>query len=171
MTVPQPEAARRNSFYLKRTASCFDPQSECTIVFAQPFIERELWTDYVRGACESYRRHGVEKALDTDALREGADTVIFAACVNGAGQVVAGLRGRGPYHCADECHALLEWSGQPGRDAVRKMVEDRLPFGVVAMKTAWLADDPERSGPLTSASPGTPRHAREPLDIQLTIPT
>jgi hypothetical protein len=171
MTVPQTEAARRNSYYLKRTASCWDPQSECTIVFAQPSVERELWTDYVRGACESYRRHGVEKALDTDALREGADTVIFAACVNGAGQVVAGLRGRGPYQCADECHALLEWNGQPGRDAVRKMVEDRLPFGVVEMKTAWVADDPDRSGPLTSAISRTPLHAMNLLDIQFIVAT
>ena len=57
--------------------SCWDPDSECTIVFAQPAIERELWTDYVRGACHSYRKHGVEKALDMDALRNGADTITF----------------------------------------------------------------------------------------------
>ena len=77
---------------------------------------------------------GSRKALDMDALHSGADTVLFAACVNDAGRVVGGLRARGPFQSADECHALLEWSGQPGQDAVRKMVTDRLPFGVVEMK-------------------------------------
>ena len=171
MTVPQTEAARRNFVALKRSPSCWDPDSECTIVFAQPSIERELWLDYARGACQSYRKHGVDRALDMDALRSGDDTVIFAACVNDAGRVVAGLRGRGPYQSADECHALLEWSGQPGQDAVRKMVTDRLPFGVVEMKTAWVADDPDRSRALTSAISRTPLHALGLLDIQFIVAT
>jgi hypothetical protein len=171
MTVPQTEAQGRNLVSLKRSPSCWDPDSECRIVFAQPAIERDLWLDYVRGACESYRKHGVEKALDMDALRSGADTVIFAACVNDAGRVVAGLRGRGPYQSADECHALLEWSGQPGLEAVRKMVTDRLPFGVVEMKTAWVADDPEYSRALTSAISRTPLHAMPLLDIQFIVAT
>lgn len=171
MTAPQSEAAGRNFVSLNRSRSCWDPDSETTIVFAQPAIERDLWLDYVRGACENYRKHGVERALDMDALRSGADTVIFAACVNQAGRVVAGLRGRGPYQSADECHALLEWSGQPGYAAVRKMVTDRLPFGVVEMKTAWVADDPEHSRQLTSAISRTPLHAMPLLDIQFIVAT
>jgi hypothetical protein len=106
-----------------------------------------------------------------EALRSGEDTVIFAACVNDAGRVVAGLRGRGPYGSADECHALLEWNGQPGQDAVRKMVADRLPFGVVEMKTAWVADDPDRGRQLTSAISRTPLHALNLLDIQFIVAT
>ncbi len=153
----------------ERSPSCWDPDSECTIVFAQPAIERALWIDYVRGACESYRKHGVERALDMDALQSGSDTILFAACVNDAGRVVGGLRARGPYQSADECHALLEWSGQPGQDAVRKMITDRLPFGVVEMKTAWVADDPERSRQLTSAISRTPLHAMNLLDIQFIV--
>ena len=70
---------------------------------------------------------------------------------------------------ADECHALLEWSGQPGLDAVRKMITDRLPFGVVEMKTAWVTDDPERSRQLTSAISRTPLHAMNLLDIQFIV--
>jgi hypothetical protein len=171
MTVPQTETACRNFVTLKRRPSCWDPDSECTIVFAQPSIERELWLDYVRGACQSYRKHGVERALDMDALRRGDDTVLFAACVDESGRVVAGLRGRGPYRSADECHALLEWSGQPGLEAVRKMVADRLPFGVVEMKTAWVADDPDRSRQLTSAISRTPLHALTLLDIQFIVAT
>ena len=117
MTAPHTTAVRRNFVSLETTPSCWDPETECTIVFARPEVERDLWIDYVRGARRSYRKHGVERALDMDALQKGADTIIFAACVNDAGRVVAGLRGRGPYQSADECHALLEWSGQPGQDA------------------------------------------------------
>jgi hypothetical protein len=171
MTVPQTEAASRSFVSLKDTPSYWDPDSECTIVFAQPAIERELWKDYVRGACQNYRKHGVDKALDMDALRSGADTIIFVTCVNGAGRVVGGVRGRGPYQSADECHALLEWNGQPGRDAVRKMVTDRLPFGVVEMKTAWVTDDPERSRLLTTAMSRTSCHTMNLLDIQFIMAT
>jgi hypothetical protein len=171
MTVPHTAVVRRNVLSLESTPSCWDPQSECTIVFAQPAVERDLWIDYVRGACRSYRKHGVERALDMDALQWGDDTIIFAACVNDAGRVVAGLRGRGPYQSADECHALLEWSGQPGEDAVRKMVTDRLPFGVVEMKTAWVTDDSERTRELTNAISRTPLHAMILLDIQFIVAT
>jgi hypothetical protein len=169
MTLPHPDPERRNVVSLERSPSCWDPVSECTIVFAQPTIERALWMDYVRGACQSYRKHGVERALDTDALQSGADTILFAACVNDAGRVVAGLRARGPYQTADECHAVLEWNGQPGQDAVRKMVTDRLPFGVVEMKTAWVTDDPDRSRQLTSAISRTPLHAMNLLDIRFIV--
>jgi hypothetical protein len=171
MTVPHTVPANSNFVGLEKSPGCWDADSETTIVFAQPSIERDLWSDYVRGACHSYRNHGVERALDMDALRSGADTVIFAACVNDAGRVVAGLRGRGPYKSADECHAILEWNGQPGQDAVRKMVADRLPFGVVEMKTAWVADDPERGRQLTSAISRTPLHAMPLLDIQFIVAT
>jgi hypothetical protein len=171
MTVPQTEAASRNFISLKNTPSYWDPSTECTIVFAQPAIERELWTDYVRGACRSYRMHGVDKALDMDALRSGADTIMFVACVDGAGRVIGGVRGRGPYRSADECHAILEWNGQPGRDAVRKMVSDRLPFGVVEMKTAWVTDDPERNLLLTTAMARTSSHTMNLLDIQFIMAT
>jgi hypothetical protein len=171
MTVSQTEAAGRNFVSLERTPSYWDPESECAIVYAQPAIERDLWRDYVHGACLSYRKHGVEKALDMDALQHGADTTLFAACVNNAGRVVAGLRAKGPYQSADECHALLEWRGQPGLDAVRKMVADRLPFGVVEMKTAWVTDDLERNLALTSAISRTPLHAMNLLDIQFIVAT
>ena len=171
MTVPHTTAVRRDILSLESTLGCWDPESECTIVFAQPAVERDLWIDYVRGAFRSYRKHGVERALDMDALQKGDDTLIFAACVNDAGRVVAGLRGRGPYQSADECHALLEWSGQPGEDAVRKMVTDRLPFGVVEMKTAWVTDDSESSRELTNAISRTPLHAMNLLDIQFIVAT
>lgn len=156
---------------LQDSPSCWDPQTECTVVFADPKVERDLWQDFVRGACKSYSNHGVERALDMDALPSGRDTILFAACVDDAGRVVGGLRAKGPYQSAEECHALQEWSGQPGYAAVRKMVADRLPFGVVEMKTAWVTDDPDRSRQLTSAISRTPLHAMNLLDIQFIVAT
>ena len=51
------------------------------------------------------------------------------------------------------------------------MITDRLPFGVVEMKTAWVTDDPERSRQLTSAISRTPLHAMPLLDIQFIVAT
>jgi hypothetical protein len=171
MTVPHLETATHAVASLRHSPSCWDPETESTIVFAYPALERDLWRDFVRGATRSYCSRGVERALDMDALRTGADTILFAACVDRAGRVVRGLRAKGPYQSADEAHALQEWNGQPGYDAVRKMITDRLPFGVVEMKTAWVTDDPDRSRQLTSAISRTPLHAMGLLDIQFIVAT
>ena len=64
-------------------------------------------------------------------------------------QWLAGSERRGLTESAEESHAVIEWAGRPGLDAVRKMITDRMPFGVVEMKTAWVTDDPERKRTLT----------------------
>ena len=46
---------------------------------------------------------------------------------------------------ADDSHAVVEWAGQPGQQAVRDMINDRVPFGVLEMKAAWVIDDPDRN--------------------------
>lgn len=171
MTVSHLDTAAHAVASLQRSPSCWDPETECAIVFAHPMIEPDLWRDFVHGATRSYTKRGVVKALDAEALRSGADTVLFAACVDRAGRVVGGLRAKGPYQSADEAHALHEWSGQPGYEAVRKMITDRLPFGVVEMKTAWVTDDPDRSRQLTDAISRTPLHAMGLLDIQFIVAT
>jgi hypothetical protein len=171
MRVPHLDAAAHAVASLRDSPSCWDPETECSIVFAHPAVEPDLWQDFVEGAVRSYSSRGVEKALDLEALHSGADTILFAACVDRAGKVMGGLRAKGPYRSADEAHALQEWSGQPGYDEVRKMITDRLPFGVVEMKTAWVTDDPERSRQLTSAISRTPLHAMGLLDIQFIVAT
>ena len=171
MTVPHLDFADHAVANLRHSPSCWDSETECAIVFAHPAVEPELWGDFVDGATRSYTGRGVQKALDMEALRSGDDTILFAACVDDAGRVVGGLRAKGPYRSADEAHALKEWSGQPGYDAVRKMIHDRLPFGVVEMKTAWVTDDPDRSRQLTSAISRTPLHAMGLLDIQFIMAT
>ncbi|HEY9266969.1 MAG TPA: hypothetical protein VIQ11_20440, partial [Mycobacterium sp.] len=83
----------------------------------------------------------------------------------------AGIRAKGPYKSTDECHAVLEWDGQPGQDTLRKMVSDRLPFGVAEMKTAWVTNDPDRNRALSYAVARTPLHAMNLLDIQFIVAT
>ncbi|WP_349269372.1 hypothetical protein MPNTM1_05075 [Mycolicibacterium parafortuitum] len=171
MTTPEFRPSALEYAPLTASPSYWDPATECTVVYATPSGERELWRDYVRGAIKNYEKHGVAAALDFDALRTGEDTVLFAACVNDAGDVVGGLRARGPYLSADDCHAVREWDGQPGQAAVHKMVADRIPFGVAEMKTAWVTDNPDESRRLTTAIARTPLHAMTLLDIQFIVAT
>ncbi len=139
-------------YTLPETISWRDEDTGCTIVLAQPDSEPGLWEDCLRGgALNSYaKKHGVEAALDIDSFRDGHDTTLFYTALDENGRMLGGLRAKGgPYLLADESHAIVEWDGQPGQDAVRKMITDRLPFGVVEMKSAWVSDDPARSGELT----------------------
>ncbi|OMC03294.1 hypothetical protein A5733_24600 [Mycobacterium sp. NS-7484] len=171
MTAPQLDAAGRTSVALDESPTWWDPDSECTIVVARPGVERELWNEYVRGAQANYRKHGVEQALDAKALETGDDTALFCVGINTSGRVVGGLRAKGPYRNIDESHAVVEWAGQPGLDSVRKMIGDRLPFGVVEMKTAWVCDDPEQSRALTDTLARMPLHSMTLLNIQFAMAT
>ncbi len=118
-------------------------------MLAQPDSEPTLWQT-TSWSERNYRKHGVEAALDLDSFRDGRDTTLFYTALDADGRVVGGLRAMGPYFDADESHAIVEWEGQPVQDMVRKMITDRLPFGVVEMKSAWVSDDPERAGSLTN---------------------
>jgi hypothetical protein len=136
-------------YRLPETISWRDEDTGCTIVLAQPDSEPELWQDYLQGAQRSYRKHGVEAALDLDSFSDGNDTTLFYTALDESGVMLGGLRAKGPYLRAEESHAIVEWANQPGQETVRKMITDRLPFGVVEMKSAWVSDDPARSGTLT----------------------
>ncbi len=153
------------------SASWWDDDTECTLVVARPADERELWADYLDGAVRSYRRHGVECALDIDRMRRGDDTVLFFAAVDTHGRVAAGVRAKGPLLDADDSHAVVEWDGQPGLPAVRKMINDRAPFGILEMKSAWVTDDRERNRPLTKALARSGFHAMALMDIQFCMAT
>jgi len=136
-------------YRLPETVSWRDTDTGCTMVLAQPSGEPDLWEDYLQGALRSYRKHGVECALDLDSFSDGRDTTLFYTALDDSGRMLGGLRAKGPYGSADESHAIVEWDGHPGQSAVRKMITDRLPFGVVEMKSAWVTDDPDRNRSLT----------------------
>ena len=171
MTLAQPDAKARTEFHLPRSIGWSDPDTECTLTMSQPSADPELWTQYLEGAQRSYRKHGVECALDLDAIRSGQDTILFWAAVDDTGQVVAGVRAKGPLRSADDSHAVVEWAGQPGQRAVRKMITDRVPFGILEMKSAWITDNPDRNRSLTKAIARSGFHAMALLDIQFCLAT
>lgn len=156
---------------LVENISWWDPDADCTMVVSRPDADRGLWEEYLRGAEKSYRRHGVERALDVAAIRDGADTAMFWATLDSKGRVIGGLRAKGPLLSADDSHATVEWAGQPGLAAVRKMITDRVPFGVLELKSAWTTDDRDRAQRLSTALARTPFHAMTLLDIQFCMAT
>jgi hypothetical protein len=81
------------------------------------------------------------------------------------------LRAKGPLRTADDSHAVVEWAGQRGEQAVRKVITDRLPFGVAEMKSAWVTDDRDRSPAMTNTLARTALHTIVALDIQFAMAT
>jgi hypothetical protein len=151
MTVISLDTASVDGFCLRESLSWRDPEIDCTLVVSQPSADPDLWAEYSKGARRSYRKRGVECALDLDALRSGTDTVMFFAVIDDAGRMMAGVRAKGPLQSADDSHAVAEWAGQPGQLAVQNMINDRVPFGILEMKSAWVTDNPDQNRCLTPA--------------------
>jgi hypothetical protein len=158
-------------FQLGQRLSWRDPDVGATLVLSQPTLDPDLWAEFSNGAQASYRKHGVECALDVDALCSGADTIMFFAMIDDAGRVVGGLRAKGPLCSADDSHAVVEWAGQPGQQAVRAMITDRIPFGVLEMKAGWVIDDPDRNRCLITALARSGCHITALLDCQFMMAT
>lgn len=171
MNFPQRDMTRLSDSLYGNGASWWDPDTECTIVVSEPSADPALWTQYLDGALRSYRKHKVEVALNFDSIRDGHDTSLFFAAVDGDGSVLGGVRAKGPLRSAEDSHAVVEWDGRPGERAVRKMITDRLPFGVVEMKSAWVSDDPDRGGSLTKTLARTALPTMTFLDSQFVMAT
>ncbi|GAA4471058.1 hypothetical protein GCM10023094_01040 [Rhodococcus olei] len=151
--------------------SVWDPRSECRFVAARPEEEPELWSAYLDGAREGYHRYGADKALEFDRTRDGSSTSLFFAAIAPDGSVVGGLRAQGPYENVDQAHAVVEWSGQRGEAQVRTMIADRIPFGVVEMKAAWVAVGAPNRGELTRSLGRYGCCTLELLDVQFLLAT
>src|ERR1700722_6779462 len=171
MTVIPMEAASVEGFRLQQGLSWHDPDTDCTLIISQPSTDPDLWTEYALGAQRSYRKHGVEHALDVDALHTGADTILFLVAIDRTGKMVAGVRAKGPLRSADDSHAVVEWAGQPGQQAVCDMINDRVPFGVLEMKSAWVIDEGDQDRCLTAALARTAGHVTALLDVQFCMAT
>lgn len=171
MSVSALDASDALPLCQERSIEWWDPDTECTLVASAPTTEPQLWDEYVRRARDSYRRHGVERALDLTSLRNPTETSLFLAAVDETGRMVAGVRAKGPYRAVDESHAVIEWSGRPGLDTVRKLIADRIPFGVVEVKTAWVTGEPHRNRSLTNALARFPLHSALLLDAKFAMAT
>ena len=153
------------------THSWWDADADCTLVMSHPSADPELWHEYLRGADRSYRKHGVQSALDIDEISDGHDTALFWAALDRPGRVIGGVRAIGPLTGADDSHAVVEWAGQPGLASVRKMIDDRVPFGVLEMKTAFVTDDADKSRRVTRVLARTAFHAMAALELQFCMAT
>lgn len=149
----------------------FDSDTGCTVVVSTPSADPALWDEFVEGAARSYHKHGIERALDMDSLTDEANTQLFHAVINDEGRIAAGIRAKGPLDSPEESHAIVEWADRPGLRTVYKMLSDRLPFGVVEMKTAWMTDDQSRSRALGSTLARTPFTTMALLDAQFVVAT
>jgi hypothetical protein len=171
MSVPHLDTSVYDELRMTQSISWWDAASECTLVMSQPHIDHELWNDFLGGAERSYRRHGVERVLDVAAIRDGGDTSLFWVTIDSAGRVVGGVRAIGPLVAAEDSHALVEWAGHPGLSAVRTMIADRLPFGVVEIKSAWVNADNGRNGSLSDVLARAPLHSTTALNVQFAMAT
>lgn len=171
MSVPQLGSSAGPVLHPAGSFEWWDPDAECTVVVSAPSTDPSLWNEYVTGAERSYRKHRVEKALDLAAFRDGADTAMFWATMDANGRLLGGVRARVPLASTDDSHAVDEWAGQRGLSAVRKMVTDRLPFGVVEVKTAWVTTDPQQAPSITRVLARAPLHSMVGLNAQFAIAT
>ncbi|MCQ4118368.1 hypothetical protein [Rhodococcus tibetensis] len=96
---------------------------------------------------------------------------MFFVALGADGSVAAGVRAQGPYVTAGEAHAMTEWEGDAGAPEVRRMIEDRLPFGVVEAKGAWVSDDAFHRGQLAAALGRFATYSMELLDVQFMLAT
>jgi hypothetical protein len=171
MTTVSLDTTTAEKFSLPKSFSWRDSHINCTLMVAQPSTEPELWSEFVAGAYGSYRMRGVEDALDVDTMRTGSDTIMFFAVLDDAGRMLAALRAKGPLHSADDSHAVIEWAGQPSQQAVRDMINYRLPFGVLEMKSGWVADDADRDLDLTTPLARSAFHMMALIDVQFCMAT
>ncbi|WP_454561382.1 hypothetical protein [Mycobacterium haemophilum] len=150
MTTAQPYAVAPQELRLRKNLSAWISDAECRLVVSQPDLDRTLWDEYLDGAFRTYSKHGVECTLDPD-VSDGNDTCLFFAAVNTQGQVIGGARVIGPLGSAEDSHAVVEWAGNPGLPAVRKMINDRVRFGVVEVKTGWVDSSSDRRDAIAAA--------------------
>lgn len=68
----------------------YDQATGCRVTASTPEAEPELWNQYLDGALESYRKHGLDWVLDLERIRDGADTTLFFAALDPQGRVVGG---------------------------------------------------------------------------------
>jgi len=143
----------------RRTLRHGSPGSGHQWIVTTPGAEPDLWAEYLVGAERSYGAHGVEGVAAVDEIADGATTALLFAAVSDEGRVLGGIRTAGVLAHADEAVALRAWDGHPDRARARAMFEDRLSFGVVELKTGWVAREAPDRRRLTASLARTPLHA------------
>lgn len=164
-------ALTSNAHSGNRVGSYYDPSAGCHFLVARPSAQPDLWTAYLEGARTSYRRFGVERVLEYEKTRDGKSTTLFFAAVDHDGQVAGGMRVQGPYLHPDQAHAVAEWAGHDGTETLRAEICERIPSGVIEMKTGWVCRDAPRRVELTAALARVFVHSVTLLDVRYALGT
>jgi len=168
MTVRELVPTRQPS----RSVSFWDPSSGTRIEAHTPSDRPDLWHRYVEGVTRSYRRYGVEAALDLESFVDGDSTSLFFVAFDPTHEVVAGVRMHGPLGDSAQAHALLEFASDPGGvTTIRRLIDNRLPFGVIEMKGGWVAHDTPQRSELSSTLARCFLHAMVILEAQFAFGT
>lgn len=127
------------------SASFWDSSSGARVEAHSPTERPDLWYEYVSGVSRAYQRYGVESALDLDSFSSGESTSLFFVATSSIGEVIAGLRVHGPLAQADDAHAMSEFDIDPAaQSSVRRLIANRLVFGVLEIKGVWVANSAAR---------------------------
>jgi hypothetical protein len=133
------------------SVSFWDPSSGARLEAHVPEERPDLWHGYVAGVIRAYQRYGVEGALDLDSFANGASTSLFFVATNASGDVIAGLRVHGPLVMPDDAHAISEFDiDRAAQASVRRMIANRLNFGVLEVKGVWVGDSAVRRAELSA---------------------
>lgn len=113
-----------------------DEASGLTLILGDARRSPALWQAFLDGARRRYQLHGIENmvAASDAAIARGIER--FSAIVRD-GQVVAGLRMRGPLTEAD-LPICRELDAFPASEIVHAKIRARLGEGVLEGKTAWV---------------------------------
>jgi molybdopterin/thiamine biosynthesis adenylyltransferase len=151
-------------------ASFVDDVSGLRIEAHHPLQSPHRWCEYLDGAENRYRAHGVLRALDRPALEDGRTTSLFFVAIDGSGRVVGGLRGHGPLRAAVEAYSLGELGDHAKLHVVEETLTKRVPAGVVEIKGAWVDADFPRPG-LSNAMARCYIHTMDWFDAMFAICT
>jgi hypothetical protein len=156
---------------LQEKLGWLDLETGYAVVIADPTADADLWSKYLEGALRTYSEDGNECALALDSIRDGLDTQLFFAVLDENDRVVAGSRVKKRLRSAYDSHAVVEWAGNPGLPAVRTMIDERVPFGVVEAKTAWADTSLRRRGSVFLMLVRTPVLAMHLLGVRFVLAT
>ncbi len=150
-------------------AGYFATESGCYVIVTTPAARPDLWSEYLRGALQTYRGFGVEQALDYPATATGRSTSIFFVALDERGDVVAGSRVQGPMELPDDAHVTTEWSEAEDRRRLRHRLAARIPQGVIEMRAGWVDKRSPAKHALGSVIARSVIHSLHLLDVRYAV--
>lgn len=152
--------------------SFWDPASGARFEAHSPSDRPDLWERYVSGITACYRKFGVLNALDLGSLDSGDSTSLFFVAIGPDEEVVAGVRFHGPLQDGTDAYALKEFASDPrGVATIRRLIDDRVIFGVTEIKGGWVSQGFPRRRDLGNALARSFLHGMDALRVQFAFCT